>query len=231
MSRVSFKLLSLSAGVGLVSAHGFVQTININGESYQGYDVTSMPYQDDAPAVIGWSTDATDLGFVDGSGYSDPDIICHKGAQNAQKSAPVAPGDTIDFVWNTWPESHEGPIVNYLADCGGDCTTVDKSTLKFVKFDQGGLVDGSSPPGHWVTDDLIANNNTGSATIPTTLKAGSYVLRHEIIALHGAGSENGAQNYPQCINIEVTGDGTEMPEGTAGTALYDTQEPGILVNM
>lgn len=43
-----------------------------------------------------------------------------------------------------------------------------------------------------------ANNNTGSLTIPSDLKAGNYVLRHEIIALHSAGQEDGAQAYPQC---------------------------------
>jgi hypothetical protein len=34
-------------------------------------------------------------------------------------------------------------------------------------------------------------------SIPSTLKPGAYVLRHEIIALHGARSDDGAQAYPQ----------------------------------
>lgn len=33
--------------------------------------------------------------------------------------------------------------------------------------------------------------------IPSSLAPGNYVIRHEIIALHAAGSSNGAQNYPQ----------------------------------
>ena len=50
-------------------------------------------------------------------------------------------------------------------------------------------------------------------------------------SLHGAGSANGAQNYPQCFNIAVTGSGTKsLPAGTAGTALYKANDAGILVN-
>lgn len=49
--------------------------------------------------------------------------------------------------------------------------------------------------------------------------------------LHGAASANGAQNYPQCFNVVVTGSGTKtLPEGTAGTALYKADEKGILIN-
>jgi len=42
---------------------------------------------------------------------------------------------------------------------------------------------------------LQANNNTWTMTIPSGLN-GNYVLRHEILALHSAGQQNGAQNYP-----------------------------------
>lgn len=58
------------------------------------------------------------------------------------------------------------------------------------------------------------------------------MIRHEIIALHGAQSDNGAQNYPQCLNIKVGGSGTvSVPTGTAGTSLYKRTDPGILFNL
>lgn len=72
----------------------------------------------------------------------------------------------------------------------------------------------------WPTAALIANNNTYSVTVPSTLASGNYVFRHEIIAMHGAGSEGGAQNYPFCVNIAITGGGSDSPSGTLGTALY-----------
>jgi hypothetical protein len=57
--------------------------------------------------------------------------------------------------------------------------------------------------GTWVTDELIKNNFTSSTTIPRNLKAGNYVIRHEIIALHSASSDNGAQFYPQVNNTST----------------------------
>jgi len=56
--------------------------------------------------------------------------------------------------------------------------------------------------------------------IPSGLAPGKYILRLEIIALHEADtlySKNparGAQLYPSCIQIEVTGSGTrDLPPG------------------
>lgn len=59
---------------------------------------------------------------------------------------------------------------------------------------------------------------------------GHYVFRHEIIACHGAGTEDGTQNYPFCLNIDVTGSGTENPTGTLATDFYHEDDPGILFN-
>jgi hypothetical protein len=56
-------------------------------------------------------------------------------------------------------------------------------------------------------------------------------MRHEIIALHSAGNSNGAQNYPQCFNLQVTGGGSDKPAGTLGEALYKNTDPGILFDL
>ena len=69
-------------------------------------------------------------------------------------------------------------------------------------------------------------------TIPSSIAAGNYVLRHEIIALHSAVTINGAQNYPHCINLKVTGSGTDkLSSGTLGTALYKPGQPGIEIDI
>ncbi|EKG11261.1 Glycoside hydrolase family 61 [Macrophomina phaseolina MS6] len=220
----------LGALAATAAAHGTVSGIVIDGKYTQNYN-PSMQYQSPAPVVIGWAIpEDQDNGFVAPSAYSDPDIICHKGASNAQTYATVAAGEKIDIEWTTWPDSHKGPVISYLAPCGGDCTTVDKETLKFVKIDQGGLnVDTQT----WAATDLIANNNTWVTTIPSSVAPGKYVLRHEIIALHSAGSADGAQNYPQCMNLEITGSGSDdlTTGGTLGTALYKEDDPGILINI
>ncbi|RAL59092.1 hypothetical protein DID88_009010 [Monilinia fructigena] len=172
-----------------------------------------------------------DQGFVDGSSYASADIICAKDAKNAALSAKIAAGQTIEFQWTKWPESHHGPVLTYLASCKGDCKTVDKTTLEFFKIDEAGLLDDTTLPGTWASDKLISNNNTWTSTIPSDIAPGNYVVRHEIIALHSAGSANGAQNYVQCINLDISSSGTAAPAGTLGEKLYTPTDKGILVTI
>ncbi|KAJ2896202.1 hypothetical protein MKZ38_005770 [Zalerion maritima] len=224
-------LLSFLLGAISVAAHGHVDDIVVDGTFYQGYDVTSYPYMSDPPTVVGWATGATDNGFVAPDAYQDADIICHRDAENAGGFATVEAGSSIMFEWSTWPDSHHGPVIDYLANCGDDCSTVDKTTLEFFKISEAGLVDGTSPPGTWASDTLIDNGNRWVVAIPESIAPGNYVLRHEIIALHSAGDDNGAQNYPQCFNLQVTGSGSDSPSGVLGTELYQSDDAGILVNI
>jgi hypothetical protein len=89
----------------------------------------------------------------------------------------------------------------------------------------------------WGTDWLIANGNVSTVTIPSDIKPGLYVVRHEIIALHYAFRENaetrvsGAQFYPQCLNVEVVGSGTATPNGVKFPGGYGWNDPGILDNI
>ncbi|PYH63602.1 lytic polysaccharide monooxygenase auxiliary activity family 9 protein [Aspergillus vadensis CBS 113365] len=215
----------------LVAGHGYVSGAVIDGEYYGGYIVTSYPYESDPPETIAWSTEATDLGYVDGSEYAEADIICHKSAKPGAISADVKAGGTVELQWTDWPSSHHGPVLTYLANCNGDCSDVTKTDLEFFKIDESGLISDTEVPGTWATDNLISNNNSWTVTIPSTLEAGNYVLRHEIIALHSAENKDGAQNYPQCLNLKVTGSGSSTYSGTKGEALYKDTDPGILVNI
>lgn len=214
-------------------AHGLVQGFATDGTYNQGYildyyyaKINTGTY----PATAGWYEEATDNGYVAPSSYAEADIICHKNAENANTTASVKAGGTVDFYWTTWPDSHIGPVLTYVANCGsGDnaCSTVDKTTLEWVKIDEAAIdLDTQT----WATADLISNNNSWTVTVPSGLASGSYVFRHEIIAMHGANSEGGAQNYPFCINIAITGGGSDSPSGTLGTALYTSTDPGILFN-
>ncbi|KAI3317188.1 glycosyl hydrolase family 61-domain-containing protein [Xylariaceae sp. AK1471] len=228
--RSSSLLAALTAAVS-VAAHGHVSNIVINGVSYQTYDPTVFPYMSNPPTVVGWTASDTDNGFVEPNSFASGDIVCHKAATPAAGFASVKAGDSISIQWNTWPESHKGPMIDYLAACNGDCSEVDKTALEFFKIDEAGILDSSSAPGTWASDVLIQNNNTWLVQIPASLKAGNYVLRHETIALHSAGQANGAQNYPQCFNLEVTGSGTTVPAGVKATELYTPTDPGIEVNI
>jgi len=171
------------------------------------------------------------MGPVPGTSLNSPDIICQRGATNAQLSAPVAAGEKVSLQWTVWPESHKGPMLDYLASCEGDCSTVDKTTLKWFKIDGVGMTSTGGSPPQFADDVMTANNNTWTVTIPSSIKAGNYVLRHETIALHQAQSAGGSQPYPQCVNLMVTGGGSDQPEGVLGIALYQETDPGIMFNI
>lgn len=89
----------------------------------------------------------------------------------------------------------------------------------------------------WGTDWLMQNKNIRTVTIPSDIKAGTYVVRHEIISLHNALNDDyikkssGAQFYPQCIKIKVTGDGTATPPGSKFPGTYKWDEKGLLINI
>ncbi|CAI7590269.1 unnamed protein product [Penicillium discolor] len=228
ISKITGLLLSSAA---MVAGHGYVSGAVVDGTYHGGFIVNTYNYMEEVPANIGWAEKATDLGFIDGSGYASSDIICHKEATPGAISAEVKAGGKVELQWTEWPESHHGPVITYMANCNGDCSKVDKTTLKFFKIAEAGLIDDSNVPGKWATDELIANNNSATVTIPSAIAAGNYVLRHEIIGLHSAGEENGAQNYPQCLNLKVTGGGSDAPDGVLGTALYKATDPGIKISI
>jgi lytic cellulose monooxygenase (C1-hydroxylating) len=89
----------------------------------------------------------------------------------------------------------------------------------------------------WGSDWLIKNNQSHTVTIPSDIKPGTYVVRHEIISLHNALNDDfvkkisGAQFYPSCVKVQVTGDGTATPPGSKFPGTYTWDEKGILVNI
>ncbi|KAG6207564.1 hypothetical protein E4U35_000858 [Claviceps purpurea] len=212
-----------------VAAHGRISQVVVKGVAYPGYDSPSFAYNPNPPNVFGWTIKQMDLGFVSPSSFGSPDIICHRDAKPAQSHVEVAAGDVLSLQWTPWPYSHKGPVLDYLANCNGPCEKVDKTTLKFFKIDGAGLL--KQNPQTFADDVLIANNNSWQVQIPKSLAPGNYVLRHEIIALHSAGQPDGAQSYPQCFNLKITGSGTLNPAGVKGTELYKSTDPGILINI
>ncbi|KFY68524.1 hypothetical protein V496_00349 [Pseudogymnoascus sp. VKM F-4515 (FW-2607)] len=226
--------LTVFAGVTAVAAHGFVAEIIIDGQTHVGFNPTNAPWDADQN-TISWPNWATDTGFVPSSTLQDPNIICHINATNSKKSATIAAGSQIKLRWTSpWPESHHGPIIDYIANCGGDCTTVDKTKLEWVKIAEVGqlsLGPGGGTPGQWAEHSLAENDSIWTVNLPSSLIAGSYVLRHEIIALHAAYNEGDAQFYPQCVNLEITGGGSDNPTGVVGTQLYKSSDPGVHYNI
>jgi cellulase len=223
-SKVTASIL-LSALAATVQGHGHVATIVADGVEYPGAVPANTPA--DSP---GWTASNLDNGFVEPNSFSSPDIICHKEAKAPNAYAKVAAGGSVTLQWDTWPESHKGPVIDYLAACNGECSSADKTSLSFVKIAEKGLISGSNP-GTWAADELISNGNSWTVEIPSSIAPGKYVLRHEILALHASGQPNGAQAYPQCVNLEITGSGSTTPSGEPATSFYTASDPGILFNL
>jgi len=106
--------------------------------------------------------------------------------------------------------------------------------VDFFKIDQDTY---DAKTDRWGTHNLMDNNNTRTVIIPSNIKPGIYVVRHEIIGLHFAWQEKsvegqiGAQPYPNCVKVKVTGSGTDSPPGEKFPGAYGWRDPGLLVNV
>lgn len=117
--------------------------------------------------------------------------------------------------------------MTYLARCPSGCENFKGDTgTVWVKIDEWAYRPTETPP--WGSDKLAKNGANWTVKIPSSLKAGEYLLRHEILGLHVAGQKNGAQFYPSCAQIVVSGSGsTDLPTGVALPGAYDPEDPGV----
>ncbi|KAF5093889.1 hypothetical protein D0Z03_002256 [Geotrichum reessii] len=215
---------SVLAAASFAAAHGIVTDIKFDNDWYTSSLVFQDPYANPVPERITWSFFGAGNGPV--PDFTTKDIVCNKNAKPAALVADVKAGAKVTFYWTVWPESHKGPVMTYLANCGGDCRTVDPSSLSYFKIDHAGYENGE-----WISDKIIANNNSYSLTIPEDIAPGNYLIRHELLALHSAFNELGAQFYPMCANLKISGSGTANPPGVKFPEAYPKNDAGILVNI
>ncbi|PMD34547.1 glycoside hydrolase family 61 protein [Hyaloscypha variabilis F] len=156
------------------------------------------------------------------------DIRCNVGA--SAKSAPstmtVAAGSKIGFASNQ-PISHVGVMEWYMAKVpeGHTAATWDGSGEVWFKIDEDHP---TFAPLKWPS----LSTTKQYTTIPASVPAGDYLLRVEHIALHSAGSTNGAQFYISCGQLNVTGGGAGVPTPlVAFPGAYKASDPGILINI
>ena len=221
MLSLTQTLLLLLPALPLAAAHGHVTGIISNRVFIPGFTLNQI-YNPPIPNSIGWSTTATDNGFET---TTSSNMACHRGSSPGQLHATVAAGSTLTLQWDpnqSWP--HPGAVMDYLAPCSSSgCATANPSTLEFFKISQKGRA-GSI----WAANKVTNNGNQWSVKIPSGVRSGYYVLRHEILALHSPGSP---QHYPQCINLKITGGGSGSYSGTRATDLYETSDAGITYNI
>jgi len=132
------------------------------------------------------------------------------------------PNDVIDA-------SHKGPVMAYMKKVSNAATDPGYGSGWF-KISEAGLTNAAAKT--WATDDLIKALGQQSIPIPSCIASGQYLLRAELIALHGAESANGAQFYMECAQINVTGGtGAKTPATVSLPGAYKANDPGILINI
>ncbi len=78
------------------------------------------------------------------------------------------------------------------------------------------------------TSSFPVKGDSYSLKLPEDLAPGDYLIRHEIIALHLAVSKGGAEFYPSCTQVRVSGDGSGKPQDTVTfPGAYSDSDPGI----
>ncbi|KAI0665960.1 glycoside hydrolase [Trametes maxima] len=215
-------LTALALAVSQVAAHGGVLSYNIGGQTYQGFKAYNSP-SGQSSIQREWDT------YNPITDPTDSLLACnHNGASlgSGQLSATVAAGSKVTATWNDWPHAI-GPVMVYMASCGGACTSANPSSLSWFKIDEKGLISGSVANGTWAQGELIANGNTWTSTIPASLAPGEYFIRHELLSIH---TSDQPQFYPECAQLKVTGSGSAQPSGSylvKFPGAYKMSDPGV----
>ncbi|KLU87958.1 hypothetical protein MAPG_06948 [Magnaporthiopsis poae ATCC 64411] len=169
---------------------------------------------------------------------TSPALACgENGGKAVPKFVKAAGGDTLTFEWfhdNRGDDiidlSHKGPIITYVAPYSGD--SMDGTGPIWSKIAEDGFSGGK-----WAVERLVAAKGKNDVKLPQ-LAAGKYMVRQEIIAHHESDATfdknpaRGAQFYPSCVQVEVTGSGTVKPTQNFDVNKgYTYSDPGIHFNL
>lgn len=193
---------SLLSALPLVSAHGRLRNVKVDGKLFVGppnnQNSAIRPVADASPVY----------------GAQNRDINCGRDAKPVKNSLNVLPGSKMEFNWKAdsdvpWPHN-TGPMLTYLANCGGDCADFDAINAKWFKIQEVGRL--PNDPSKWEQGKLMESADAFTpVTLPKDLAAGNYLVRHEIIGLHIANSPGRAEFYAACVQVKVGGTETGAP--------------------
>lgn len=206
------------------NAHAIFQRVSVNGQD-QGLTVGVRTPTSNNPLQ-----NVQDQNFACNSGFQSPIsstvINVPAGAKVGAQYQHVIGGPQFSGdPDNPIAASHKGPVIVYLAKVD-NAATANTSGLKWFKIYEEGLNNGK-----WGVDTLLQNNGWATFTMPPCVASGQYLMRVEVIALHGAGSQGQAQFYMSCAQINVTGGGTKTGQTVSFPGAYSANDPGILISI
>ncbi|KAH6618859.1 endoglucanase-like protein II [Boeremia exigua] len=204
------KAIIATALLGAASAHQNMHQFWVNDET-PGYQTGIRMPPSNSPV-----TDVT-----------SNDMACNVGGSKVPsgvETVPAAEGDTIKVQWDQ--SGHPGPITHFLFGPVDDASQATGIGAGWFKIDEQDQVDGK-----WANEIMGANNMTREFKLPTGLASGEYLLRSEMLALHGAQTVGGGQFYIGCAQLKITGTGTK---GACGPTIslpgaYKAEDPNIYI--
>ncbi|POS75651.1 glycosyl hydrolase family 61 [Diaporthe helianthi] len=217
-------LLAIAALAASASGHTIMQKLSVNGQDQGQLKGVRAPTNDYPLYSPNDANFACNTGIV----YKDSNVISiPAGAKvGAWWGHVIGGAQSANDPDHPIAKSHKGPISYYLAKVDNAATT-GTSGLKWFKVAHEGLSGGK-----WAVDNMIAGGGWHYFTMPSCIAPGDYLLRVELIALHGAGSQGGAQFYMECAQIRVTGSGTNTGANFVSMpGPYPPNDPGVLVNI
>ncbi|KAK0714089.1 glycosyl hydrolase family 61-domain-containing protein, partial [Lasiosphaeria miniovina] len=170
---------------------------------------------------------------------ASPDLVCNvNGGRAVSSFVKAAAGATLTFEWfhdnrndDIIDGTHKGPIITYIAPF----TATNGAQSIWTKIAEDGF---DSATKLWAIDKLKSNAGKNSFVLPASIAPGQYLVRQEIIALHESDATfnvnpaRGAQFYPSCVQVEVTGSGTVVPSDNFNfNTGYTYSDPGIAFNL
>ncbi|EFQ36570.1 glycosyl hydrolase family 61 [Colletotrichum graminicola M1.001] len=215
----SIAALALTASMAnMVAGHAIFQQLWVNGKD-EADSCVRMP--------------------ASNSPIQDPtsdDMRCNANAAKAASTCAVKAGDVVtvemhqhndrDCTKEAIGGAHHGPVMVYMSSVA-DAAAADGSEPFFKIFESGYFANNNT----WGNDLINEGCGKQNVVIPADIAPGDYLLRAETVALHAAGSVDGAQYYMSCYQLKVEGSGSAKPTGVTFPGAYKATDPGLLINI
>ncbi|KAK3174286.1 hypothetical protein OEA41_001530 [Lepraria neglecta] len=160
-----------------------------------------------------------------------PDMACGvNGETGVARIASVNAGSRLTFEYRAVPDvstvsggvsidpNHKGPCAIYMKKVTDSSASNNAAGDGWFKIMEDGY---DSVAGKWCTEKLIPNDGHLSATVPSDLAPGYYLVRPELLALHQADkTPPDPQFYVGCAQIFLNSSGSATPPNTVAIPGY-----------
>ena len=175
---------------GISCGHTIFQKVSVNGQ--------------DQGQLKGVRAPSSDYPLMN---VNDANFACNTGIQFKDNTIITVPAGARVGAWwghviggaqsandadHPIARSHKGPIMVYLAKVD-NAATAGTTGLRWFKVAESGLSGGV-----WAVDTMIQNGGWHYFNMPSCVAPGDYLMRVELIALHGAQASGQAQFYMEC---------------------------------